>query len=387
MENQNELRLKFDSFVNQNIASILTHSQNMDPHPVNREALEVWRGQMIENIGLNENFTQKDKINLIEWTNRFADNLTCVSHKEFMQTFNTIIDDLISELIKEKYTNVILCMEEKANKSSIWLAILSWKKLREHVTHVMSVKDANSYLKRGEENSCVIFPDDAAYSGGQYSESYETIHNRVKVRRHFILIPYISEIARDKFESLGKIIWISQNSKSFKSLYSDDETELQKMNNQRFAQVFFGGFSLHGIPDRHVLYFDHKLADRVSIYTQIIAYSPVIPPNGLDFEQIKIGNGFVTGCSRTFKHKSIENLLLDGISADREFPLCPRPVYKYLTYTFNDKEVGKEDNLLFFIKINNYMCYSCNREAKYVCSKCLNQVFCGKKCQINCFLF
>jgi hypothetical protein len=263
------LKVKFDSFVNQNIESVLTHSQNMKSHPVNKEALEIWRGQMIKNINQNEDL-KNDRPNLIEWTNRFADKLQCISHKQFLIVFNLILHDLILKLEKEKFKTVILCMEGKANKSSIWLAILMWNKIKSYITHVMSFADANIYLRSKYDDSsiCVIYPDDAAYSGEQYVRYYKEIHGRAENIGHCILIPYISKLA------------------------------------------------------------------------------------------------------------------LKG--ADVEKPLCPSPVYKWLSYTFNDKTIKTEEILLDFIKINKHMCYNCTREAKYVCSKCLNQVFCGEKCQINC---
>jgi hypothetical protein len=381
------LKLKFDSFVNQNIESVLTHSQNMDPHPVDKEALESWRDQMIKNINLNEDL-KYDRKKLIEWTNRFADNLTCISHEKFLSVLKLITYDLITELENTKFKTVVLCVEKEANKSSIWLAILMWSKIRNYVTHVMSFKDANAHFQKNTwdgQTGCIIHPDDAAYSGKQYKNYYEEIHSQVNIKKHFILIPYISETARNEFNTCANI-WISQYSISFKSLYSNNETELRHVQNRSIVEIFCGAADVHGIPDRHVLYFDHKLADRVSLYTQVIAYSPILPSNGLNPEQIIIGKGFIKNCTRIFnpEKSTIEILLRYATGADREKPLCPNPIYKYLSYTFNTKTVKSEENLLEFIKINTYMCYNCTKRAEYVCGKCFNQVFCGKNCQIKC---
>lgn len=378
MENQNELRIKFDSFVNQNIESVMTHSQNMPSHPVNREALEVWRSQMTENIMTNQDL-KNDRKHLIEWTNRFADNLTCVSHEEFLNTFDKIVDDLIIQLKKTSYKSVILCMEYNADKSSVWLSILCWKKIQQYVTHVMTFTDANNYLYY-EKNACVIYPDDAMYSGTQYTDNYRTIHRNVNDITHFCLVPYISETAFDKFKNN---IWISDYSVKFKPLYKDDEKNLQILSSNivvNLISIFCGEID-SVIPNKHVLYFDHKLADQLSLYTKVIAYSLLLPSKGLNVDDIEFGKGFITNCDRSEVNvQSYKKFLLYGTCK----PLCPRPVYKYLSYTFNDKKVETGEALLSFLKVNTYMCYNCTQEAKYVCSRCLNQVFCGKKCQINC---
>jgi hypothetical protein len=383
MEGDN-LKIKFDSFVNQNIESVLMHSRNMDSHPVDREALEVWRNQMIENINLNEDFIEKDKLNLIEWTNRFADNLTCISHEEFLAVFDQITDDLVTELEKKKFKTVILCMESFVDKSSIWLCILAWKKIQNFVTHVMSFEDANGYLNENfSTNTCVIYPDDAAYSGDQYASNCKTIYGRITIDKHFILIPYMSEFALEKF-SVIKNAWISKYSKTFKPLYAEKENEFRKLQQSSFMHIFCGGYDVYGIPNRHVLYFDHKLADRVSLYTQVIAYSPLIPPNGVNIEDVKIGKGFIVDCVRPLRYGTVEKLLFWDESADKEKPLCPHPVYKYLKYIFNKKQIEDKEILLNFLKKADHMCYNCTQQANYICSGCMNQVFCSKKCQINC---
>jgi hypothetical protein len=91
-----KLKIKFNSFHAQNIESVERFTNTMSSHPVNREALEAWRTKMLRR--LNRNYEGMDLINLSEFVNRFATNLTCIPHEEFLANFNNVLDDAIAHL-------------------------------------------------------------------------------------------------------------------------------------------------------------------------------------------------------------------------------------------------------------------------------------------------
>ena len=132
-----------------------------------------------------------------------------------------------------------------------------------------------------------------------------------------------------------------------------------------------------------MLFFDHKLPDRFSTYTQIIAYSPLIPLRGYIFDEIELGNGFIVGCSRNINQ--LPSVVLNTeLTANNEIPLCPHPIYKLLTYTYNTKQVDPKESLLEMLRINLHICGYCGSEAKFYS---YDITFCGKSCQVSYYTY
>jgi hypothetical protein len=341
---------------------------------------------------LNNNYEGLDLINLSEFVNRFATNLTCVSHEEFLANFNNVLDDTIAHLDRNR--TIILTMEDQTNKSSVWLSLLAWGKLRNIVTFVMPFHDLNVYIKQHPiESISILYIDDAVYSGDQCTSNIifnilgrsKEIRNNVEI---LFVIPYISYFARNIVDKNIFMLkkWFSNRSVSFDKLYTETEFELLTISSKHFQYWtnYFGGPSIHGvIPNVFAMYFDHKLPDKVSVYTQIIAYSPLIPENGYNFNDIQLGNGFIIGCYRYHNEKR-PSILHEGNSADKEQPLCPQPVYKLLSYRFDGKHVNHYDDLLQWLKVNNHMCGNCGIQAKFFSG---DITFCGKSCQASWYKY
>jgi hypothetical protein len=283
-------------------------------------------------------------------------------------------------------------MEDETNKSSIWLSLLAWNKLRNIVTFVMPFHDLNVYIKQHPiELISILYIDDAVYSGDQCTNNITfNILGRSKETRNNIeilfIIPYVSSFARNIIDTTIFMCqkWISDRSISFDKLYTKKEIGdgILTISDKHYLYwiKYFGGPNIHGvIPNVFAIYFDHKLPDKWSVYTQIIAYSPLIPENGYDFNDVQLGNGFITGCYRYYDEKR-PTILYEGKAADKEQPLCPHPIYKLLGYTFNDKPIDKREDLLEWLKNNNHMCGNCGIQAKYFSG---DITFCNKFCQAS----
>jgi hypothetical protein len=386
-----KLKIKFNSFHAQNIQAVNEFANNMPSHPVDRNALETWRTEMLRRLKLNYEGTDLD--HLSEFVNRFVTNLTHVSYVEFLSNFHNVLDDSINRLSKKPKNTIILTMEHEINKSTVWMSLLAWEKIRDIVTYVMSYDDLYQYITdHPNESISILYIDDASYSGDQaYVNIQDNIIRdleRYNVETIFI-IPYISITAGNLwYNNIYRCrVWYSDKAVIFKKLYRKHEVDVEELTtfigNHLFWSNYFGlnNYDNDHIPNLFTIYFDHKLADMQSIYTQIIAYSPLIPENGYNFDDVQLGNGFITGCVRRYKEKHPNILFEQWYTADKEQPLCPRPIYKALGYTFDKKSIGPDIDLLEWLKVHNYMCINCGIDAKFLSGGTIP--FCGVNCQIS----
>jgi hypothetical protein len=394
---------KFDQFCSQNIGIATDHRisiENRQRNKIDTKKLTTWRNEMISRLSLRyEQTAPVDCKKLIHFVNEFSSKLTHVSITDFFSTFESVIDDLINDL---KILNtrtpspfaVILCMEEKIGKSSVWLSILYWNRIKLYISHVFTFDEARVFISSNNEKYiCVVYIDDAAYSGQQIRTNLSFIYKDVKLEKNanihqFFVVPYISFRAKYLFESVFSKyrLWSSDKSKIFYSLYHANANGRVIQSDQMFWEKYFFnvGAIYNIIPDLHVIYFDHKLADTTSVYTQLIAYSITIPPadKELTIENVQVGPGFISGCFEYVSKTALQVLEIEASqTADTE--LCPFPTYKNVGYFFAEKNKAFNDkNEQFLESLKFQVCFGCGARAIGQCPVS-KHVFCGRSCQID----
>jgi len=178
-----------------------------------------------------------------------------------------------------------------------------------------------------------IYLDDCSYSGNQI---YVNIFNITNKNNTYIFLPYISEnaltvLSKLYIEPIQNIQYITCF-KNFESLLNENEKQSYK-NVVKSFNIYKNSKDNNNICN---IYFDHKLADFISIFQNLYAYGRL--PDNTD-----VGS-FISGCEN-FYQKNIVYRILD---LQDEFPeICPSAFYKNINYIFKNNII----NHLYKIKL------------------------------------
>jgi len=236
-------------------------------YPINHNKLLEW-------------VEEKDTIYPSEWRFKFNQNLQHISFQTFYEQCCKVAIELISTIQNGKFTNVYLYLPLFYSKSNLWVALLQWKFISNYITGIILLHNSLDEISAG---SLIIYCDDCIYSGQQIYEESGIIDSNNKFSVYFSC-PYITnkglEFLSQEIRKLDKI-----------NLITPQTTNI-----------------ITNTLDKSTFYFDHKLADNVSVYDELI---------------IK----FIKGC---------EDKKRD----------CPPPFYKSIDYTyFGTKLKGRHQSL------------------------------------------
>ena len=270
-------RLLFDEFLNENRDKL---DYPVKSYPINEENFARWV------LNHSEPYRQA-AIN-------FRLKTRHVSFTEFKETIGKVVVDIVRYIYETNPENIILYIDERLTKSNFFVSLymyslLSNYKFNQPIKIITYISD----IKLFGETSLLILPDDATYSGQQISE--ELLTNIIGTPHPiFIAIPYISSFSYEYIKGWRLNLIFSEKSEIFEPL---------------------GG--------SHTIYFDHKLADSASIYTDVYSIgqeASYIRDPDFTYEEMSL----ITGCNR-----SKDTFYM----SDPKFE-CPPPFYKFLTYTY-----------------------------------------------------
>jgi len=251
----------FDNFYQDNIQKCFMLPT--ETYPLNHTKLFEWVEN--KNLGYSE-----------EWKFKFNKNLQHISFQSFYEQCCKISIELI-EIIKTKsYTKVYLYLPLSPRKSNLWVALLQWKFIRNYISDILYTKDDFDKIPT---NSLLIYCDDCIYSGVQvYSES-GIFSTKVKLNV-YCSCPFITDKGLNLLQ--------------------------KKLKENNYLTLIFPEtcIIIKNTLEKSTFYFDHKLADSVSVYDDLI---------------IK----FIKGCE------------------NREFNDCPFPFYKTIEYTYKNVKISK----------------------------------------------
>lgn len=386
-------RLQWDEFCKEN-ASVVMQKEN---HGLNRNVLYAWKDRMLNVMKERKDLDdKKTKGNVIEWIHRFTKQLTSISTDEFMQRLERICHEII-DMIPKGALVVLELDEEELRKSGFWVSVISWKILQSKVTHVFRDRlETDVFIESNPEKDIfLIVMDDASYSGDQYAESMMAeMRPSIDEAVFCVAAPYISRAARiqiqDKYEAIGKRenLYFPRFSHIFYELYQpafdededdDNEDSLRELSgpSQKLWRYYFNALD---IPNRHVLFFNHKLPDQISTYTSIIQYAPVVSSTSNDIQDITFfGNGgLLENCPHSLNDERDldKRLVLKDLNSR-----CPKPIYKTFPYKYHGHLV--ENHQLFELFVRT--CISCNSRCQskiFVCGGigCSYTPYCSDKC-------
>ena len=420
---QQDIVQKMSIFYNENKEKI--NALNNE-HEINQENLQDWINDIVNYVTKKKTkkiVTKKEttlvgktkhkiKVTWLDFALAFRKNLQYVSFTTFKEKLRTISTEISNNLIgmsldqkNKKKIMVIMVIVRHFKKSNLWVSLLMWPTLKSYVTHIVSTPGEALYLMETEQyfdKVVIIHPDDCIYSGSQFDESFQGFASNLQAQSkefvYYAATPYISHIALDGILEkyiTNKTLTILKSSQRINSLYEDIKEE----KGEGFVNVLF---SLVGVESNtiekylfqwekksHAIYFEHKLADKVSTFNKLLALGPLrdIRKNEI------ILRPFISTCTvdkYSVEHESFEEMFdsLQTKFIDDFEKVCPTPFYKTIEYTYGRENlifIENEDivsvlskkKVIVSEKIQSSInCRVCGDEAKYLTMV----TFCTKDC-------
>ncbi len=399
------VRTKFAAFHAQNIAAVKRLTAAAPAHPINQGALDAWHYTMIQRLGPNWPAAS-------DFVQRFRAGLRSISMGEFRERFTAVLRDVLLYVKRENPDDVVLTfMDVGMKKSGLWLAMLAWDVIGFAVTRVMDVLDIPAFTTKYSDRAVlVVYLDDCAYSGLQaYTHFIKQFDDEASKNVVFgMAIPYMTWDARTRLtespQSRGKRFWFSTHTEVLPLLYGRSGSEtgariLLSGDTATTPHVLFWSYivgdmdiakdargrTVYLIPNHAAVYFDHKLADTFSTYTDLISLGTTVPAAGdYNVDTIELNTGFIKGCEQ--KSYGTHAVGIDHMSAG-DVQQCPNPLYKTIEYMWNSAPPEADDTeggVLFYLKTNSevpwlHICRTC---CSYDVKWKLEGVglFCSKQC-------
>lgn len=280
-----------------------------------------------------------------EFAALFYSHLRRVSFDEWITALNKMSVEIIMKIERRKYSRVVLVIDGQMTKSNTWVAIILFMRIGKYVTDVVNdiVRDFSGEYP---ENTLFIHPDDCSYSGKQIHESL--YQSTIGTKTYVIACPYIGSTAYERLKRSpvkfpkATVIFdnFDQQLENNTGDYSCDDIVNKSM--KIFTTEMYKTF--HYSRGLSAIYFDHKLADRVSIFQKVLALGPV--HNG-----IAVGS-LISGCE-TFEYKVRGRVPSndDNISDFDADGVCPKAYYKTINYTYNGVLVDKNRNIMSLMEL------------------------------------
>ena len=313
---------KFNEFYNQNINKcFLTDSYSLNTKNINKwlEKLNDYNDPDLLIFG----YCIAKTINHISFK-EFYDNLCKLSLK-----INTVINTK---------KNIYIYIPD-IKKSQLWVLLLLWKFIKFNNIYIILSLD---YYKLFKDDVIIIYLDDCSYSGLQidntlkrykklhnyFSEIYETTKNIQDV--FYIFVPFISNNALKKLKDIN--VFYINKIKNFEQTLDSFELQSYNIVKKNYSIYNNGNITICN------LYFDHKLADFISIFQPLYAFGR-LP----DINNIPNNSGsFINNCETFYKKYETNKELLSDENIDLQMiipQLCPPAFYKNIDYTFNNNKI------------------------------------------------
>jgi hypothetical protein len=272
--------------------------------------------------------------NFIKWINNhssdykeiafsFREKTRHISFSQFKQVIGSIFADVSKHILETQPEKIILYVYPECNKSNFLVALYFYQLF--YINDDFRAKlyiftDSRDLAKIATPNDIVIIPDDASYTGSQLSNFLSDISTPSS---YFLAVPFMSN---EGFESIKKTL----SEKPGLKVVVSEQT-------QHF-ELFVNPKNPHH-EKKYTIYFDHKLADSISIYQLTYAigidneYENVTNDPNFTYEPLSL----IKGCEvpEIDTDRYIEDLQAEvGIEN-----MCPPPFYKMFTYTYKKKPV------------------------------------------------
>jgi hypothetical protein len=299
-----------NKFVDKNISDIL--ETNVPEHPIDQDNVRAW-------LKLHED---TDFYNIAV---AIANNILNVSYKKILEQFNCIANELYIMYNERQDSDFYIFIPDEMYKSNFVFTLIFYYLCREKGIIFTDLVGKREIQVRTTD--LIVIVDDATYSGDQISNHISTLVVSCKLRdaTFFLGIPYISDRAKETVSKLCRHISITTNI-VYPSSSISFKTILSYMNEEKDT--------LPELTDKHLLYFDFKLPDSVSIPQTIFAYGYRIDD---DYDKRHYDTNdiltFFKGCDAFYKRNMrIEKGVMDIYRENFIGDMCPKPFYSEIIF-------------------------------------------------------
>jgi hypothetical protein len=322
-------KLLFDRFYEENKGAKLrpTHS-----YGINIEQLNSW-ARDVEKSG--------SPMEIVQFSRVFAQNLLYIDFEHFHMKLNQVAHDIRAKVIGLAPTKVYAIIDGTLRKSNTWVALLVWDVLTQFVTHVVSsvfeIPDEDF-----REDIAIVHMDDMSYSGKQMGDTVRDIVGQLRPESsYFILVPYIGKAAKTRLLKRWPYLKFSMKTTEIKTLEDfineqgyDSKAILAKLNSSPW-NVYYGAKGTHNL-----VYFNHKLADAVSVPNKMLAGLYVVD----NAQKVSRIYHAIHNCEDALYTQHGEQISPDTEVTDfDDNNTCPLAFYKNIDYTFNGVHLKNSD--------------------------------------------
>lgn len=321
-------RNNFDEFVTENMRRL----DILQTYPINTNALQDWMIACIHST---------PDANIHAFAQTFAANLRHISFFQLRDRIYKVCQELRKRIESTKQPLVVLLLGDSYRKSSTWISMLAWHALRDLVS--LAVKRVSQLPESfwDAPNPIIIHADDMAYSGSQLAyaigESKHLLLENSRVQ-YLLLLPFISTTAKGRLADEVPMARIPEAAEHIKN-FEEQLTEAGHNAGEVLAALMHDPWKqLYGVEGAHSLvYFDHKLADSVSIPNKMLAGPTVLNSATGQVEVYKI----ISNCEDAI-YRSDTGQLLRWNTYVFDFAnnfTCPVAFYKLIEYTWQGRKV------------------------------------------------
>jgi hypothetical protein len=313
----------FDQFYDENRGDKLYPTKNYN---INIEQLNAWAA------AVNRSNCPEEVIAL---ANTFALNLTHIGFNYFYMKLNQVAHDVRAKIEALKPNKVYALINMNYRKSPTWVALLIWDVLRDLVTGVVT-DPRHIPLEEFEQPLAIIHMDDMSYSGTQMGDTVDLgvgLYDDAKTH-YYVLVPFMGTGAKRHLVRVWKHLKFSTYTTEMATLNTfltwggyDSLKVLKKLDEPVWHRLY---------PIRlphNLIYFDHKLADALSVPTKMFAALYVADAQGKVLETFHP----IRGCEDNVYKTDTGKVLTPGTSVNdwEQASACPVSFYKGINYTFN----------------------------------------------------
>jgi hypothetical protein len=367
-------------------------------HPINKEGFAAWKKHLADLRNISRN--NKTEIETYQkFAEVFEKSIRYIAFPEYLDTIARIAPEIM-KVIRETDT-VGFLIDDGVNKSNTWALLLFLGELIKlgisdfkDKVFAFSVRRIHPIVKLMESRPgsfALINFDDMTYSGNQMAQ-YDLFERKMRCKqpcpedaysaiKYYLAVPYTTSYARSKlvnphpkgigatyFENTVTIPTFKEQVEAYfkdepllieriklicdehieQSLHSKKKNATLRRNNYLNVKRGHNAFACIFGMGQTATYFDHKLADYISVMRNLIAtgaYPKNITRNNLNAklrEKEKINIASSTS-------------LIMGCDNSRDEKDCFKPFYKSIEYTYHDtKLMGKSDIIRQLIDIDTY---------------------------------
>lgn len=273
--------------------------------------------------------------------------ISALQHVSFTQFY----DALVKGAISVPSSRIILVINGSMLKSSAWVALLVWPFINNKVVDIIQPHEMRPDIP---DTHMYVYVDDAVYSAKQFEEVVpKDLRTRI-----YLLSGAISssDPTQKRIGSIGSEVMQSDYAIRFRSVYShafhfwpslfETNADAQEWSDRLEAQR---SHKFQYAADKHCIYFDHKLADAVSILQKMIALGVDDVYEDLHFHPLIINcdpeDYKFYGTNVRNAHDKVTDFDPDGV--------CPPVFYKGIDYTWKGSFINKKLHITEILAISD----------------------------------